>query len=44
MLDRLESLSRDTCKPIGIIKNSLFLMSNLLRGKPHPQNEKVNFI
>jgi hypothetical protein len=43
ILEKVEAISRDTSKPIVVIRNSIFLISNLLRGKPHPQNEKVNY-
>jgi hypothetical protein len=41
ILDRAVNLSKDTTKPVELIKNCMFLISNLLRGKPKPQLEKV---
>jgi len=43
ILDRAVNLSKDTTKPVELIKNCMFLISNLLRGKPKPQLEKVTY-
>ena len=42
ILERVVSISKDPKRNIEVIKNSMFLISNILRGKPHPELSKVN--
>jgi hypothetical protein len=41
ILDRVVILTKDISKPVELIKNCIFVISNILRGKPHPNLEKV---
>jgi hypothetical protein len=42
VLEKVASISKNTTKPLELIKNCMFLISNLLRGRPQPQLEKVS--
>ncbi len=44
ILEKVEGIARDTSKPIVVVRNSIFLISNLYIGLPHPENEKVKII
>lgn len=41
ILDRAVDLSKDVKRPIILVRSCLFLISNLFRGKPVPDMEKV---
>jgi hypothetical protein len=41
ILEKVIVLSKDINKPINLTRSCLFLISNLLRGKPAPSFEKV---
>jgi hypothetical protein len=44
VLDKVVNISKDISKPVELIKNCMFLISNMLRGKPKPEIEKVRII
>lgn len=41
ILDRVVKLSQDMTKPLELTKNCMFLILTILRGKPHPDLEKI---
>ena len=41
ILDKAVNISKDVTMPVELIKNCMFLISNILRGRPKPQLEKV---
>lgn len=41
ILDRVVDLSKDMTRSLGLTRSCMFLISNLFRGKPSPDKEKV---
>ena len=41
VLDRVVTLAKDTSKSYELLNSLIFLISNILRGKPQPHLEKV---